>query len=134
MDGGQKPRLNWAEGLDESELATGQRVVGESAGSNRIVAGHQRRCDSVRLFCVDVIQGRAPLVRLYMALCVRPLSLQQARDLGVIVDVTRRLAHSHVSAAQPIHALEVSEEKAGKTTLPGMIFGESVNERGGSYD
>ena len=25
VESGQKPKLNWAEGLDESELATGQR-------------------------------------------------------------------------------------------------------------
>ena len=33
VDGEQKPRLSWAEGLDESELATGQRIVGESLAS-----------------------------------------------------------------------------------------------------
>jgi transcriptional regulator with PAS, ATPase and Fis domain len=126
VDGGQKPRLNWAEGLDESELATGQRVVGESLAATASWPDIKEGDSSVCFVLTSSKAGR-PGAALY-GLCVRPLSLQQARDLGVIVDVTR-LAHSHVSAAQPIHALEVSEEKAGKTTLPGMIFASrSMNE------
>src|SRR4029079_19367877 len=33
VDDQQKPRLNWAEGLDEEELAEGQRVVHETLSS-----------------------------------------------------------------------------------------------------
>src|SRR6185295_16958694 len=68
-----------------------------------------------------------PGVALY-GLCVRALSVEQARDLGVIVDVTR-LAHSHVSATQPIQSPEVVGARLGKTFLPGMIFASrSMNE------
>jgi len=126
VGGEQKPRLNWAEGLDESELATGQRVVGESLEATASWPDVKEGDSSVCFVLTSSKAGR-PGAALY-GLCVRPLTLQQARDLGVIVDVTR-LAHSHVSAAQPIHAPGVSAEKAGKTTLPGMIFASrSMNE------
>ena len=126
VDGGQKPRLNWAEGLDESELATGQRIVAESLAATASCPDIKEGDSSVCFVLTSSKAGR-PGAALY-GLCVRPLSLQQARDLGVIVDVTR-LAHSHVSAAQPILAPGVYAEKAGKTTLPGMIFASrSMNE------
>jgi len=126
VDGGQKPRLNWAEGLDESELATGQQIVGESLTATASWPDIKEGDSSVCFVLTSSKAGR-PGAALY-GLCVRPLSLQQARDLGVIVDVTR-LAHSRVSAAQPINALGVNAEKAGKTLLPGMIFASrAMNE------
>ena len=125
VDGAQRPRLNWAEGLDEAELARGQETVAESLGSASwpdIKEGDSSVC-----FVLTSSRAGRPGAALY-GLCVRPLSLQQARDLGVIVDVTR-LAHSRVSAAQPINGAGVSGEKPGKTLLPGMIFASrAMNE------
>ncbi|HEY9503085.1 MAG TPA: hypothetical protein VIR01_15730, partial [Pyrinomonadaceae bacterium] len=34
VDGAQRPRLNWAEGLDEAELARGQETVAESLAAS----------------------------------------------------------------------------------------------------
>jgi transcriptional regulator with PAS, ATPase and Fis domain len=65
-------------------------------------------------------------------LCVRPLSAQQARDLGAIIDVTR-LAHSHVSVGQSLQAEKRLDEKLAKTTLPGMIVASrAMNEVSGA--
>src|SRR5258705_11896064 len=64
--------------------------------------------DSSVCFVLTSSKAGRPGAALY-GLCVRPLTLQQARDLGVIVDVTR-LAHSRVSAAQPINPVQVNAE------------------------
>ena len=126
VDGGQRPRLNWAEGLDEAELARGQDTVAESLAASASWPDIKEGDCSVCFVLTSSRAGR-PGAALY-GLCVRPLSLQQARDLGVIVDVTR-LAHSRVSAAQPINGAGVSGEKPGKTLLPGMIFASrAMNE------
>ena len=120
VDQGQKPKLGWAEGLDELELAEGQRVVHETLSSEavwlRTTEGDESIC-----FVLASSKPDRPGAALY-GLCVRPLSSRQARDLGAIMDVTR-LAHSHVSAARPIQKLSVGQEEPGlKTILPGMIF------------
>ena len=126
VDAGQKPKLNWAEGLDESELKVGQRIVSETLASNGSTPDIKEEDSSV---CFVLTAGRLerPGAALY-GLCVRPLSARQARDLGAIVDVTR-LAHSHVSAAQPILKAGAVREAIGKNVLPGMIFASlAMNE------
>ena len=119
VDAGQKPRLNWAEGLDESELAVGQRVVSETLASSAPWP-HIREGDSSVCFVLTSAKPGRPGAALY-GLCVRALSVPQARDLGAIVDVTR-LAHSHVSLAQPIHKAAANIDETCKSNLPGMIF------------
>ena len=126
VEDGQKPRLNWAEGLDELELAAGQRIVGEALAPTACWPDIKEGDSSVCFVLTSSKPGR-PGAALY-GLCVRALSARQARDLGAIVDVTR-LAHSHVSMAQAVHAPATSGEKMGKTILPGMIFASrAMNE------
>ncbi|HEV7683259.1 MAG TPA: sigma-54 dependent transcriptional regulator [Pyrinomonadaceae bacterium] len=126
VEDGQRPRLNWAEGLDESELAMGQTTVGEALTTTASWPDIKEGHFSVCLVLNSCKPGR-PGAALY-GLCVRALTAEQARDLGVIVDVTR-LAHSHVSATQPIQSPEVVGARLGKTFLPGMIFASrSMNE------
>lgn len=126
VDDGQKPRLNWAEGLDESELTVGQRIVGETLASNASWPDIKEGDSSV-CFVLTSSKLGCPGAALY-GLCVRALSARQARDLGAILDVTR-LAHSHVSAAQPIHTPGANGEKISKGILPGMIFASpAMNE------
>jgi transcriptional regulator with PAS, ATPase and Fis domain len=126
VDEGQKPRLNWAEGLDEAELATGGKIVGDALAPTASWPDIKEGDSSVCFVLTSLRQGR-PGAALY-GLCVRPLSAPQARELGAIVDITR-LAHSHVSIAQPIHTPPSNTDKVNKTVLPGMIFASrSMNE------
>jgi transcriptional regulator with GAF, ATPase, and Fis domain len=127
VDEGQKPRLNWAEGLDESELAEGQRIVDETL-SGHAAWPETKEGDSSVCFVLASSKPARPGAALY-GLCVRPLSGGQARDLGAIMDVTR-LAHTHVSVAQPIQKVELTSENNGsKNALPGMIFASrTMNE------
>jgi transcriptional regulator with PAS, ATPase and Fis domain len=126
VDEDQRPRLGWAEGLDESELAAGQRIVNETLAADAPCPDIKEGDASVCFVLASSKPGR-PGAALY-GLCVRPLSAHQARDLGAIMDVTR-LAHSHVSVAQPIQMKQSSVEKAGNGMLPGMIFASrAMNE------
>jgi transcriptional regulator with PAS, ATPase and Fis domain len=119
LESGQRPRLNWAEGLQEPELATGEQMVNDTLANVATWPKVNEGDRSVCLVLASSKPGRAGAA-LY-GLCVRPLSKQQARDLGAIMDVTR-LAHSHVSVGQVIPSLSQTEEKPGKTSLPGMIY------------
>ena len=125
LESGQKPKLNWAEGLQESELATGEQIVNDALAAD--AAWHNvKEGDSSVCFILASSKPGRPGAALY-GLCVRHLSKQQARDLGAIMDVTR-LAHSHVSAGQPIQP-KPADEKVSNTTLPGMIFASrAMNE------
>lgn len=119
LEGNQKPKLEWAEGLREPELAVGEKVVSEALaedfGWTDVTAGDSYVC----FVLASSKPGRAGAA-LY-GQCVRALSEQQARDLGAIMDVTR-LAHSHVSVGRAVLPTRSTESKFNKETLPGMIF------------
>ncbi|MEP6820120.1 MAG: sigma-54 dependent transcriptional regulator [bacterium] len=119
VDVGQRPRLTWAEGLNEFELEVGQIIVAEALAPAASLPEIKEGDSSVCFVLASSKPGRVGAA-LY-GRCVRALSSPQARDLSAIMDVTR-LAHSHVSFAQPVLALEPGSEKIGKTILPGMIF------------
>jgi transcriptional regulator with GAF, ATPase, and Fis domain len=115
----ERPKLQWAEGLQDAEIAIGEAVVGEA------LAGMESNWPTVNAGDTSVcfVLCSSKLGKAGAALygqCVRPLSQQQAKDLGAIMDVTR-LAHSHVSAGKALVTKPV-EAKVGKASLPGMIF------------
>jgi len=120
LESAQRPRLKWAEGLDETELAEAEKSVAHTlAGSStaEIKSGDSAFC-FVLAKPVSDRQGAA----LY-GCCVRPLSEQQAKNLRALIDVTQ-LAHSHVSsvkaAVQP--AKEDDSTRNVTSALPGMVF------------
>jgi transcriptional regulator with PAS, ATPase and Fis domain len=126
VESGGRPSLNWAEGLDELELATGEETVSETVAA---ASGwpEVKEGDSSVCFVLASSRPGSPGAALY-GLCVRALSLTQARDLGAIMDVTR-LAHSHVMVGRTVHLQEPAEDKTSPSTLPGMIFaGRAMNE------
>jgi transcriptional regulator with PAS, ATPase and Fis domain len=126
LETGQKPRLNWAEGLQEPELAIGEKIVNETLAAEAAWPNINEGDSSVCFILASSRPGSAGAA-LY-GLCVRPLTRHQARDLGAIMDVTR-LAHAHVSVRRVIQPQKADEEKIGKTTLPGMIFdSRAMNE------
>ncbi|MFN2491764.1 MAG: sigma-54 interaction domain-containing protein [Pyrinomonadaceae bacterium] len=119
LDTGQRPRLHWAEGLSEEELASGELVVSETLADTTAWPEINEGDASICFVLASSKPGR-PGAALY-GRCVRALSKQQARDLGAIMDVTR-LAHSHVAVGQPIPAGERAAANTNAVTLPGMIF------------
>jgi DNA-binding NtrC family response regulator len=126
LESGQRPRLSWAEGLQDSELTTGEQIVNETLTGESVWPDVKEGDASVCFVLASSKPGRAGAA-LY-GLCVRALSRQQARDLGAIMDVTR-LAHSHVSVGQVIQPQKPPEGTIGKTQLPGMIYASrSMNE------
>jgi transcriptional regulator with GAF, ATPase, and Fis domain len=117
VDEGQRPRLKWAEGLDEPELAVGQLVVSEMLGADNNWPPMSEGDTSV-CFVLAASKAGCSGAALY-GVCARSLSARQAKDLGAIMDVTR-LAHSYVSVGRPVQMREPRQEI--KTSLPGMIF------------
>ena len=125
LHGTQKPRLEWAEGLAEPELAVGERVVKERLTQDcwtDICAGDSHVC-----FVLASSKPGRPGAALY-GQCVRTLSEQQARDLGAIMDVTR-LAHSHVAVGRALPPKLSHDVGVSQKSLPGMIFASrAMNE------
>ncbi len=116
-----KPSLRWAEGLEENEIATGEKAVAEVFASK---GRPQPARDGDQAICLllalpsSTREGAAIYGR-----CVRPLSSEQAKQLNALSDVAH-LAHSHqlsgnsvVTAARPITTLSSSV-----SSLPGMVF------------
>lgn len=113
---GQKPRLQWAEGLEEDEIASGEKLVADALvtdGSSQIREG-----DSALCLLLALPRGERPGAVIY-GRCVRPLDASQARDLRTIVEVAQ-LAHSRASALGP-DTVKVTAPIIG-STLPGMVF------------
>ena len=118
LEGDQRPTLEWSEGLQEAELATGAKVVSDTLSSTDSWPTVKEGAPFVCFVLSSTKPGRAGAA-LYGE-CVRPLTTRQAKDLSAIMDVTR-LAHSHVSMGRALSA-KPSEPKRNDNSLPGMIF------------
>src|SRR5215204_977398 len=113
-----KPTLRWAEGLEEQEIANGEIAVAEiftkKGRPDPAKEGDQAICLLLALPSA-AREGAALYGR-----CVRPLTVQQAKELNALSDVAQ-LAHSHQSTAVvPTAAKPVSV--ASVSSLPGMVF------------
>lgn len=119
LEAEQKPGLQWAEGLQEPELAAGEKIVGETMSLADSAWPTIKEGDSYVCFVLASSKPGRAGAALY-GQCVRPLSGRQAKDLGAIMDVTR-LAHSHVSVGQILSPKPIVAKRS-HDGLPGMIF------------
>jgi transcriptional regulator with GAF, ATPase, and Fis domain len=115
----QKPRLEWAEGLEEDEIASAENMIAAALTNN---ASPPTIAEGDSAICLVLALPRAerPGAAIY-GRCVRPLDRQQAKDLKTIVDV----AHlAHASAFSLNCTPRNGNRKAAVTgsTLPGMVF------------
>lgn len=118
---GQRPRLKWAEGLEENELAIGEKVVADT-----LTIRDQRPDLKVGDPSICFVLSAPTLERAGAALyglCIRPLSESQVKDLRALIDVAH-LAHGHVAAEKPRVRTEPQESKSPVVSppLPGMVF------------
>src|SRR5215216_1195436 len=117
-----KPTLRWAEGLEEQEIAIGERAVAEifaSKGRPEPAAEGDRAICLLLALPSNGREGAALYGR-----CVRPLTTQQAKELNALSDVAH-LAHSHQSTnGVPAGTKPVSAYSA--SSLPGMVFSSRV--------
>ena len=119
-----KPNLRWAEGLEDEEIAIAESVVTEiftnQGRPQPAQEGDQAICLLLALPSMTR-EGAALYGR-----CVRPLTVQQAKELNALSDVAH-LAHSHrlsgkmsggtaESTVRPVTAMPPS------SSLPGMVF------------
>ena len=113
-----KPTLRWAEGLEELEIAIGEVAVAEifSCKGRPQPAKEGDHAICLLLALPSATREGAALY----GRCVRPLSVQQAKELNALSDVAH-LAHSHQSSnvvaagTRPATVTSVS-------SLPGMVF------------
>src|ERR1051325_11590303 len=89
-----KPTLRWAEGLEEQEIAIGERAVAEIFASKGRPEPAAEGDHAICLLLALPTPGREGAA-LY-GRCVRPLTPQQAKELNALSDVAH-LAHSHQS-------------------------------------
>ena len=113
-----KPTLRWAEGLEESEIATGEAAVAEIFLSKG--RPHSAK-EGDRAICLLLAQPSAARegAALY-GRCVRPLTVEQAKELNALSDVAH-LAHSHQSTNVVSTPAKVASV-ASISSLPGMVF------------
>ncbi len=121
LENAARPRLKWVEGLDEDEIAVGEKVVAETFAVPGIVP-EIRPGDAAFCFVLAAPARERHGAALY-GRCVRPLSEEQAKSLRALIDVAH-LAHSHVSATKSHVQTEAENLKTSVagSTLPGMVF------------
>jgi transcriptional regulator with PAS, ATPase and Fis domain len=114
-----KPSLRWAEGLEEDELAEGQKAVTEALASNGRPTPANVGDVAICLLLALPTSLREGAV-LY-GRCVRPLNETQAKELNALGDVAH-MAHSHqLSSAPPLNASR-TQTGGAINALPGMVF------------
>lgn len=114
---GAKPNLRWAEGLEEAEIESAEKLVGEAFTTKgrpkQAIEGDISIC--LLLALPSTVREGAVL----FGRCVRPLTSQQARELNALTDVAF-LAHAHqfsgVANSKSITPIPSS------SVLPGMVF------------
>ena len=118
-----KPTLRWAEGLEDKEIAIGEKAVAEiftSKGRPQPAkAGDQAICILLALPS-NTREGAALYGR-----CVRPLTSQQAKELKALSDVAH-LAHSHQSSTTVTSTGTKAAPVTPASSLPGMVFSSRV--------
>ena len=118
-----KPTLRWAEGLEDKEIAIGETAVAEIFASKGrpqpATEGDQAICLLLALPSATR-EGAALYGR-----CVRPLTLQQAKELNALSDVAH-LAHSHQSTTNVAPTGTKPATVISASSLPGMVFSSRV--------
>src|ERR1043166_6785712 len=113
-----KPTLRWAEGLEEQEIAIGERSVADifaSKGPPEPAAEGDHAICLLLALPSAAREGAALYGR-----CVRPLTPQQAKELNALSDVAH-LAHTHQST-NVVATGTRSATVTAVSTLPGMVF------------
>lgn len=115
-----KPSLRWAEGLQDEEIASAEAVVnGIFASSGRPQPAKEG--DHSICLLLALPSGMREGAALY-GRCVRPLSIQQAKELNALSDVAH-LAHSHQSTGVVVeNTNRPPANLAATSSLPGMVF------------
>jgi len=116
---GATPHLQWVEGLQDKEISFAEQELAKVLTGD-VAWPKVKPGDTYVWFVLSSSQGNRQGAALY-GQCVRPISVDQARELGAIIDATK-LAHSHVALHRSNRTTHSEDEKEGTASLPGMIF------------
>jgi transcriptional regulator with PAS, ATPase and Fis domain len=114
-----KPTLRWAEGLEENEIAIAAGRVAELFVSKGRPEPAKEGDQAICLL-LALPSGTREGAALY-GRCVRPLSIQQAKELNALSDVAH-LAHSHQTSGTVPAASKRVAAIPSASSLPGMVF------------
>jgi transcriptional regulator with PAS, ATPase and Fis domain len=119
---GERPRLNWVEGLNEDEISEGESAVAEALAASFDSMQDFKAGDPSLCLVLTAPSSASEGAAIY-GRCVRPLTEKQARELRILGDVAR-LAHAHVAlrGGQKRIASQSLAQSALSTSLPGMVF------------
>jgi DNA-binding NtrC family response regulator len=113
-----KPTLRWAEGLEEPEIAIGERAVAEIFASKGRPEPAAEGDHAICILLALPTRGREGAA--IYGRCVRPLTPAQANQLNALSDVAH-LAHSHQST-NPVPTGTKPVSASSTSSLPGMVF------------
>lgn len=119
-----RPRLHWAEGLEESEIAEAAKVVDAAfAARGRFIS--PKEGDSNICLVLSLPSHHREGAALY-GRCVKPLSSDQVKELVALSEVAH-LAHSHLSHVTTVDTARLPDIREITTvpsvnSLPGMVF------------
>jgi transcriptional regulator with PAS, ATPase and Fis domain len=118
---GEPPRVKWAEGLNEEELDFGEEVVATALASQS--AAEDINPGDVSICLILSTPGFSHEGAAIYARCVRPLTEQQANDLGALAEVAQ-LARAHASTRKSRLTNGQAKPQTAVTcsSLPGMVF------------
>ncbi len=118
---GERPRLNWVEGLDHEEVADAEARI-EAALSGTEAALEMKAGDPIICLLLSAPSQRREGAAVY-ARCVHPLTERQAAELRILSEVAK-LAHAHAQLREELHRPVENLQLAGvaAASLPGMIF------------
>ena len=115
-----KPRLHWAEGLEENEISEGQDVV-ESAFTSKGLFTSAKVGDHAICLVLSLPTTSREGAALY-GRCVRPLTAEQVKELAALSQVAH-LAHSHLAnTTSDDEEFRPIQSVSATSSLPGMVF------------
>jgi len=114
-----KPSLRWAEGLEEAEIARGEKAITEIFATKGRPEPANEGDNSICLLLALPLLGREGAA-LY-GRCVRPLTSEQAKELNALSDLAF-LAHAHQVAGNLENTDRAVPSLPSATVLPGMVF------------
>jgi transcriptional regulator with PAS, ATPase and Fis domain len=114
-----KPRLHWAEGLEENEIEEAEAVV-ETALASKGLFTSAKVGDAAICLVLSLPSGAREGAALY-GKCVRPLTADQVKELAALSQVAH-LAHSHLANNGEDQEFQPIQSVSTATSLPGMVF------------
>ncbi|HMF55758.1 MAG TPA: sigma-54 factor interaction domain-containing protein, partial [Pyrinomonadaceae bacterium] len=118
---GERPRVNWLEGLEQDEVAEAEEAVASAFRASEETVQIKSGDNSICLILAVTTPFRTGAA--IYGRSVKPLTEKQAHELRVLLDVAQ-LAHAHVRlrGERQQHEEKAERPVSQYSALPGMVF------------